>query len=357
MARLVALTLLTLVTLAGPVSASDWGFTSWHSSYLTIDEAVALINKEDQEEWLSYLASQELGGRVPKSEGYAKAASYVENLCKSWGLQTERQRVPNRDDNVFAYIEGNDPSEVVVVGAHLDHIGKDRWGYVVPGADDNASGSVGVLSTAYAFSKLQKPQRTVLFQWYTAEESGLIGSRYYVEHPTFPKGNPGINSHIAMINLDMVGRFRYGLNTGEEYSTMSFTSEFSSYIARLKPEYPFAEKLTVSSGNRSDHASFRRSGVPCVWLFTGTHDDYHTRRDTVNTVNFDGLEAIAKYCAELTSLTVTDGHSSSVESIDVRIPLINEAGDRFYELGDRVDPGLRATPGRNGLLKRIINRH
>jgi Zn-dependent M28 family amino/carboxypeptidase len=254
--------------------------------------------------------------------------NYVEAKCRSWGLKTERQAVPGRDENFFAYVPGS-TDEVVVVGAHLDHLGNGNLG-----ADDNGSGSTCLLSIARAFSQLEPGPRTIVFQWYTAEESGLLGSQYYVGHPTFPKGSPSIRKHVAMVNLDMVGRFRldYQHDAAIVAEAIELTADFKGYIAQLKGKYPFGDSLTQSSGNRSDHARFASAGVQAVWLFTGTHPDYHTRFDTPDKINYDGLRRISQYATELAWLCVHEGHTANQPAFVIdEMDLVNVGGEPFHQ--------------------------
>lgn len=318
-----------ILTLAVTVSAGslDWGSRYWLGEPSTsLDAAVQSITEADQREWLDYLASKELDGRKPNTAGYKSAVNYIEAKCQGWGLKTERQTVPSRDENFFAYIPGT-TDEVVVVGAHLDHLGNGNLG-----ADDNGSGSTCLLSIAHAFSLLEPGPRTIVFQWYTAEESGLLGSQYYVGHPTFPKGAPSIRKHVAMINLDMVGRFRIGSmhDAAIDAESLEMTISFRDYISRLATKYPFGDSLTVSSGNRSDHARFASAGVPIAWLFTGTHPDYHSPKDTVDKINFEGMVKVARYGTELAYLCVHEGQATRSDPFAIdESKLVNEAGKAF----------------------------
>jgi len=264
--------------------------------YLTLEQALDAITAEEQKEWLYYLASPELDGREPNTEGFKKALEYVESHCKEWGLKTERQTVPRRDQNLCAYIEGSDPTrkdEIVVVGAHLDHLGNGRLG-----ADDNGSGSVLVMALAKAFSKMEAPPRTIVFQWYTAEESGLIGSSYYTKNPTFPKDDPDIDKHVAMINADMVGRL--GQNIAPYLVTgTNLDVDLYRFVDELDGKYTFASRITQKGAGGSDHTPFLRKGVPAVFIHTGTHRDYHRRSDTADKINYKGMEQISKYACEL----------------------------------------------------------
>jgi len=289
----------------------------------TVEQAVKSINEADLKEMLYYLASNELEGRMSGKRGNVVAADYIKRKYESYGLQTEYQRFNiNRvnpgpknetgDDftqNIFAWIEGNDPKlkdEIIVVGAHMDHIGygpamsqSPSRREIHPGADDNASGTVALMSIARAFGMLKgKVRRTIVFQSYSAEEMGLIGSRYYCDNPTFPRGKPNIRNHVAMINMDMVGYFQKG-----RYLTGFYTGESSIDLNRhvndLTGKYTFAKQITSRGGGGSDHASFYNKKVPVASLHTGMHKNYHTPDDTADKINYKGLENVARYAFEL----------------------------------------------------------
>lgn len=342
-------------------SLGDWGTQQWLGpDSLSIAEAIQRINPEDQREWLTYLASKDLDGRVPKTAGFTKAVEYIESKCASWGIKTERQAVPNRDSNLFAYIPGvgSSANEIVVVGAHLDHLGNGKLG-----ADDNGSGSTAVMSIAYALSQMAPGPRTVVFQWYTAEESGLIGSRHYVSNPTFPKSSPSIRKHVAMVNLDMVGRLSSKFNAQESVEQLEQTAEFTAYIKQLSTRYPFANDITITTGSRSDHASFRSAGVPAVWMFTGTHSDYHATGDVASKINFAGLTKIARYTAELTNMLIHEGHASSVAPFALNEDALHDHGcePEAVEVELQVNPVPKPTATssgghweRKGLLRRKV---
>jgi hypothetical protein len=296
-------------------------------SYLGRDQAIETIQAAELKTWLYYLASPELDGRRPNTEGYAKAADYVEKHCKEWGLKTERQAVPRRDENVFAYIEGSDPqlrSEVIVVGAHLDHLGNGRLG-----ADDNGSGSVSVMAIAKAFSTIKPPKRTVVFQWYTAEESGLIGSRYYVENPTFPKSGPSMSKHMAMINLDMVGRLNRDFSVCQLPQLTASRIDLYSYVDQLDGKYGFPRRITQKGAGGSDHTPFLRKNVPAVFIHTGTHRDYHRTTDTVEKINYEGMEQIARYAFELAHMCTESPQLNKVfmSEQSFRVPIYHDHMD------------------------------
>jgi hypothetical protein len=208
--------------------------------------------------------------------------------------------------NVMALLEGSDPrlkDEVVVIGAHYDHLGlgaygsraRDRRGEVHNGADDNASGSLGVIELAEAIVQGGlRPKRSVLFQLYDAEEKGLIGSRHYVDNPVIP-----LEKTSAMINMDMIARVsnnRCGINgtgSGEEWEDILKIAEAGSPVT-------FDHSAGGSGG--SDHASFMRKNIPVVFFFSGMHPEYHTPDDDVELCNMEGAVEVLKVALKTTML-------------------------------------------------------
>ena len=174
---------------------------------LTLTEALETITEEECEEYVFKLADDKWEGRMSGKAGNVAAAEWIKQYHESNGLKTEYQRFdirrlnpgPNNEtgdnytQNIFAWIEGENPNEIVVLGAHMDHIGygpsmsRSRTMAIHPGADDNASGTAVIMEIAEALSKMEKPKRTIVIQHYSGEEMGLIGSRYYCANPTFPR--------------------------------------------------------------------------------------------------------------------------------------------------------------------------
>lgn len=288
----------------------------------TFDEALASIKEADLKKDLEYLASKELEGRMSGKKGNVVAADFIKKQFESFGLETMYHKFPIRrvnpgpknergDDftqNIYAWIEGSDPNlknEIIVIGAHMDHIGygpsmsrTPARREVHPGADDNASGTVALMQIARSFSKLKgKIARTVVFQAYSAEEMGLIGSRFYCDNPVFPKGNPSIKSHVFMLNMDMVGYLGKGRTFAFESGDSSI--DIGKIITDLNKKYSFAKQITSRGTGGSDHASFYNKRVPVAFLHTGLHPHYHTPDDTADKINFSGIEQIAKYAFEL----------------------------------------------------------
>lgn len=288
----------------------------------TLDDAIEAINEEELKKDLYYLASQELEGRMSGKKGNIVAAAYIKEKYESYGLQTmyhkfninqmnngpKNEQGDNFTQNIYAWIEGTDPTlknEIVVVGAHMDHIGygprMSRWGggKVHPGADDNASGTVALMQIAKAFALLKgKAKRTVVIQSYSAEEMGLIGARYYCNNPVFPKDDPSIRQHVAMINLDMVGYLGKGYYFAGFHEGNS-SIDLKSYINELNGKYSFAQSITSQGSGGSDHACFYNKRIPVAFMHTGGHAYYHTPSDTPDKINYPGIEKVAKYTFEL----------------------------------------------------------
>lgn len=211
-------------------------------------------------------------------------------------IKLDIERTPTITQNVGAVLKGSGAlaDEWVVIGAHYDHLGygyfgsRDRnpEGKLHCGADDNASGTSGVLMVAKWLSESAKampadqPRRSILFLLFSAEESGLEGSKFYCEHPIAP-----IEKHAFMINMDMIGRVREGKCDIESASSARGLQDW------LKP-YLDASGMNYNpkrgSSGRSDHASFDAKKVPVIFFFTGLHDEYHTPEDIAETINFEG---------------------------------------------------------------------
>jgi len=316
----------------------------------TYEEALAAINKKDLKANLEYLASDELEGRMSGKKGNVLAADFVKKKYESFGLDTMYQKFsirrlnpgPKRElgndftQNIIAWIPGSDPllkDEIVVIGAHMDHIGygpsmsRSRRIAIHPGADDNASGTVALIEVAKAFSMLKgKVKRTVVFQSYSAEEMGLIGSRYYCNNPLFPVDNPNIRKHIAMVNMDMVGYLGRGQHfTG--FNSGNSSPNIRLIVNDLNKKYSFANSITSRGSGGSDHAPFYNKRIPVAFLHTGLHAYYHTPEDTPDKINYDGLTEVAKYAFELT-YNIAQKESAPAFNIDEfeEMPYVHDHG-------------------------------
>ena len=206
--------------------------------------------------------------------------------------------------NVVALLPGSDPllaDEVVVVGAHFDHLGWGGEGSMEPatraihnGADDNASGTAVMLEVARRLTAGPRPGRSVLFVGFNGEERGLLGSGFYVTHPTRP-----LDRTVAMINLDMVGRLKdntltvFGVATAPEWNGL-----LDAAGAELVP--PLTLSRLPDGYGPSDHSSFYGRGVPVLHFFTNTHEDYHRPSDDWQKIDAEGMDRIARLVATVT---------------------------------------------------------
>lgn len=198
-------------------------------------------------------------------------------------------------NNVVGLIEGTDPKlkdEIVIVGAHYDHLGymknhTEGEDYIYNGADDNASGTAAMMEIANAFAaSSEKPERSVLFIAFCGEEKGLFGSRYYVESPLFP-----LSKTVAMINLDMVGR-----NSIDSISIFG-ASKFP-HIAEIVKEanrnIGFSILFDPELKGGSDNMSFAAEKIPSIFFHSGLHPQYHTLHDEVGLINYNKIAKTAK---------------------------------------------------------------
>ena len=227
-----------------------------------------------------------------------KQPSSFELKNSSAKISTEVKEVEAISWNVGGYLEGNDPKlkkEWLIIGAHFDHLGVGGDGslyrgdepQIHNGADDNASGTTGVLELAEKFaSERDKIKRNIAFCTFSGEELGLLGSNYLVNHMPFPAEDA-----IAMINMDMIGRLKdsslivYGTGTSSNWKNVLNKYNSNSF------------KLTFNDEGYgpSDHSSFYGMKIPVLFFFTGTHEDYHKPSDDTERINFEGEKNILEY--------------------------------------------------------------
>jgi hypothetical protein len=283
-------------------------------------QVVPLFKKQFSFTLNAYIVTREAADQLLKSSGQTlkslQAKIAETKKPASFLLPDTRAEViikVNKDtvtsSNVVGYIEGSDPvlkDECVIYTAHYDHSGFDGSGNILNGANDNASGSIGLLNVAKAFSTLdKKPLRSIVFLWTTGEEEGLHGSSYYVDHPLFP-----LDKTVANINFDMIGRSRMSSDVGASLTgemditgpdTIKIVSarESTAFLNYAKESctenglYPIDEgKGTHFSG--SDHYHFFRKGIPALFFFTGLHHDYHQKTDDFEFIDFDKLINVSK---------------------------------------------------------------
>jgi hypothetical protein len=206
-----------------------------------------------------------------------------------------------KSENVLGYLEGTDKKdEVIVISAHMDHIGVSHGeGDVINnGADDDGSGTVSVLQLAKAFAQAKKeghgPRRSILFMTVTGEEEGLFGSQYYVEHPVYPLANT-----VADLNIDMVGRrdpqhagkpdYVYVIGADKLSSELNEINERNNKTyTQLDFDYVYNDENHPDRlYYRSDHWNFAKNNVPIIFYFDGIHEDYHKVSDEISKIDFD----------------------------------------------------------------------
>lgn len=195
-------------------------------------------------------------------------------------------------NNIIGILPG-ESDEYIVLGAHMDHIGIVN-GQINPGADDNASGTTGVVASARAFLKNQvKLKRSIVFMLYSGEEMGLLGSIYFVKNPTI-----NMKKVKFMVNLDMIGRYRP--EKPMEVIGVEKTIEGNQITRDLISKSGIKSKYIgeVSAGG-SDHMPFKQIGIPIAFLHTGLHNEYHKPGDTVEKIDKKSLQTIAGIGADL----------------------------------------------------------
>ena len=277
------------------------------------------ITLEELEEQLYFYASDEMEGRNTGSPGQKKAVNYLRDQYKKMGVPGGGQYgdyfqiVPGKafgkpelsSENVLAFIKGREfPDEVLVISAHLDHVGmKDDKVY--NGADDDGSGTIALLEIAEAFKQAVNdgygPRRSILFLHVTGEEIGLKGSKYYADNPIYPMENT-----IANLNIDMIGRIDAAHEDNPDYVYLIGSDMLSQEL------HDMSEDANKSSMNmnldykyngksdpnrfyyRSDHYNFAKNDVPVIFYFNGTHEDYHKPTDTPDKIEYELYQRRAK---------------------------------------------------------------
>ncbi len=285
------------------------------------------ITAKDLTQHLTIYSSDEFEGRDTGAPGQKKAVEYLRNYYKSINVkpgdpdmdyfQPITLNISSRggrnnskkveSENVIAIIEGSTkPNEYVVISAHLDHVGT-KDGEIYNGADDDGSGTVAVLEIAEAFKKAVKrgkrPKRSIIFLHVTGEEKGLLGSKYYTDDdPIYPLENTIVN-----LNIDMIGRidptrkaknrdYIYLIGSDHDSKDLHNLSEQTNQeTINMTLDYRFNDKDDPNRFYyRSDHYNFAKNGIPVIFYFSGTHEDYHKPTDTVDKIEFDLLELRTK---------------------------------------------------------------
>ena len=288
-----------------------------------------------------YLADDRLAGRKLGSPGADSAAEYIARRFQRIGLQAgpggwfqtfvvdpsapaaAHAGLANGASgrNVVGVLVGRDRQlrdEVIIVGAHYDHLGLGGFGSLAPdstgqvhnGADDNASGVAAILAIAKRL-KDHRPARTVVFIAFTGEEEGLLGSAWYTKHPLYP-----LERTVAMLNFDMVGRLRddklivYGAATSNEWPRL---------LDSLNAGAHFQLHASGDGYGPSDHASFYAMHRPVLHFFTDLHEDYHRPSDDAPAIFAEGIGRVADYAANV--VRVVGDRAAPISFIDLPPPV------------------------------------
>ncbi len=214
-----------------------------------------------------------------------------------------------RTQNVVSVLKGSDPvlnQEYVVVGAHYDHLGMGGPGSnsrtpdtvaVHNGADDNASGVAGLLELAEELSlNRDNIRRSILFVAFDAEETGLLGSKYFVE-----RSGDRIDNVDAMINVDMIGRF-YPEEKPLLVSGTGTSAESETILNEVAAGLDFRLTYSPEGFGASDHSSFYAKDIPVFFITSGAHDDYHTPMDDADRIHYEGLQKVVAFVCDLVTV-------------------------------------------------------
>ena len=294
------------------------------------------IKVEDLEKHLIILASDSMEGRETGKRGQKMAADYIMNHFKNIGIPAYKKKsyyqkfkVKNgrhmckcddcdtdflkkmlgknkyiKGENVLGFIEGTDlKEEIIIITAHYDHLGKHE-DKIFNGADDDGSGTVATLEIAEAFMLAKKegngPRRSVLIMPVSGEEKGLLGSKYYTDHPIYPLENT-----VANLNIDMIGRVDDWHENGDyvyligadmlSQELHDISEQTNDQYIGLELNYTFnAEDDPNRYYYRSDHYNFAKNNIPVIFYFNGVHEDYHKVTDTVEKIDFNKIQTITR---------------------------------------------------------------
>ena len=294
------------------------------------------IKVEDLEKHLIILSSDSMEGRETGKKGQKMAADYIMNHFKNIGIPPYKKKsyyqkfkVKNgrhmckcddcdtdflkkmlgknkyiKGENVLGFIEGTDlKEELIIITAHYDHLGKHE-DKIFNGADDDGSGTVATLEIAEAFMLAKKegsgPRRSVLIMPVSGEEKGLLGSKYYTDHPIYPLENT-----VANLNIDMIGRVDDWHENGDyvyligadmlSQELHDISEQTNDQYIGLELDYTFnAEDDPNRYYYRSDHYNFAKNNIPVIFYFNGVHEDYHKVTDTLEKIDFNKIQTITR---------------------------------------------------------------
>jgi len=272
------------------------------AEHLPFKQALDTITVDELQHHVYTLSDDSFEGREGGTQGGRAAGVYVAKAlsriqCRPGGTNQYFQPFGAGLRNVLGLVSGTNPElrdEIVLVGAHYDHIGfgnkatsNGPTGYIHNGADDNASGVAALLEVAQALQDLpDSPQRSVLFAFWDGEEKGLLGSKHWVEHPTRP-----LDRVVTAINVDMIGRLSVD---GLEVSGTRTAGNLRQWVSRRNMVTDLKISFPWKTNDSSDHWPFYIRGVPVIVFHTGLHDDYHSPSDDAHLINLDGMHQVTE---------------------------------------------------------------
>lgn len=295
-----------LAAVVGLASACNVS-TGWANDNLAaaVKAAADSIDKAEVTTLVEALADDTFEGRDAGSRGGRAAGTYLAKRFEDLKLKPlgdqgtyfQNFQYNGVSRNIVGMIEGSDEKlkeEVVVIGAHYDHVGYGRkgnsfgpLGYIHNGADDNASGTSGLLEVMEAFSKLPSPpRRSVMFALWDAEEQGLIGSKHWVAQPTIP-----LERVVFYLNLDMIGRLGKG---GVEVIGWRTMPGLRKLVSNINRDNNLTLDFVYKIKEDSDHHPFFAKQIPFLMYHTGLHEDYHRPSDDADRINADGIRQLAR---------------------------------------------------------------
>ena len=261
------------------------------------------LDTQDEDNFMHLSVSEDLAKSLYPDILTNSEPKVIDRLV-SIDYYSEKEEVDS--ENVVAFIKGSEyPNEVLVISSHLDHVGIED-GQIYNGADDDGSGTIAIVEIAEAFQQAVKdgfePKRSILFLHVTAEEKGLLGSRYYTDqNPVFPLENT-----VANLNIDMIGRTDPKREGNRNYVYLigsdrlsqelhNLSEEVNKDYANIELDYKYNDENDPNRFYyRSDHYNFAKNNIPVIFYFNGTHDDYHQPSDTPDKIEYDLLENRAR---------------------------------------------------------------
>ncbi|MBL8174728.1 MAG: M28 family peptidase [Bryobacterales bacterium] len=264
------------------------------------------LKHEVADRWMKQ-AGKDLAAMVKEIDHDLKPRSFAFADTLKLEFETEILQVQKKVRNVAGYLPG-ETDEYVIIGAHYDHLGLGEQNSLAPaligkphyGADDNASGTAGLLELARYFASRPKMKRGVLFLAFAGEELGLLGSSYYVNQPITP-----LKKAVAMINMDMIGR----VQNGKVYVGGTGTgSTLKGLVEEAAKGVEIATDISEKSGyGSSDHVSFTTKEVPVLFFFSGLHADYHKPSDTWEKIDSPSAVKVLRIVAGVTDRLAAAG--------------------------------------------------